>query len=141
MLCNFIATTCYTKDCVTKTSERTIQEERYTIIKEPGSQYVDHVTPDDGSARSLVSELISGIVATNSKDTLQAVICDGTPVNTGRVSGVLKHLDIFLERPLQSIVCLLHLNKLPFRHLFDAIDGKTTGPTTMLRLLEKLEKK
>ena len=65
---------------VTKISEGTIQKERYTIIKEPGSQYVDHVTPDarssrasqsvicdDGSARSIASELISCIIETNSE--------------------------------------------------------------------------
>ena len=36
-----------------------------------------------------------------------------------------------LERPLQWIVCLLHLNKLPFHHFFDAIDEKTTGTATL----------
>ena len=61
---------------------------------------------------------------------MQGVICDGTAVNTRRVSGVIKRLELFLERPLQCIVCLLHLNELLFRHLFDAIDGKTTGPAT-----------
>ena len=90
---------------------------------------MDNVTPDDGSARSIASKLISCIIATNSEDTLQAVICDGTAVNTGRVSGVIKRLELFLERPLQWIVCFLHLYELPFRRLFDAIDGKTTGPT------------
>ena len=114
----------------TKTREGTIQKEHYTIIKEPSSQYVDHVTPDDGSARSIADEIANCIVATNSLDTLPGVICDGTAVNTGRVSGVKKRLELFLERPLQWIVCLLHLNELPFRHLFDAIDGKTTGPAT-----------
>ena len=114
----------------TKTREGTILEEHYTIIKEPSSQYVDHVTPDDGFARSIAVEIANCIAATNSLDTLQGVICDGSAVNTGRVSGVIKCVELFLERPLQSIVCLLHLNKLPFRHLFDAIDGKTTGPAT-----------
>ena len=88
------------KNSGTKTGEGTIQEECYTIIKEPGSQYVDHVTPDDGSARSIASEVISYIIATNSEDTQQAVICDGTAVNTGRVSVVIKRLELFLERPL-----------------------------------------
>ena len=45
---------------------------------------MDHVTPYDDSARSIASELISCIITTtNSEDTLQAVICDGTAVNTG----------------------------------------------------------
>ena len=55
----------------TKTREGTIQEEHYTIIKEPSYQYVDHVTPDDGSARSIADEIANCIVATNSLDTLR----------------------------------------------------------------------
>ena len=76
----------------TKTREGTIQEEHYTIIKEPSSQYVDNVTPDDGSARSIVDKIANCITATNSLYTLHGVICDSTAVNTGRVSGVLKRL-------------------------------------------------
>ena len=34
---------------------------------------------------------------------------------------------------------MLNLNELPFRHLFDTIDGKTIGPTRV-ELLEKLVK-
>ena len=55
------------------------------------------------------------------------VVCDGTAVNTGRVSGVIKRIEMFLEMPVQWIICLLHLNKLPLRHLFDDIDGKSSG--------------
>ena len=62
---------------------------------------MDNLTPDDGSARSIASELISCIIATKSEDTLQVVICDGTAANTARVSGVIKRLELFLERPLQ----------------------------------------
>ena len=124
----------------TKTREGTVQEEHYTIIKGPSSQYVDHVTPDDRSARSIADEIANCIVATNSLDTLQGVICDGITVNTGRVSGVIKRLELFLERPLQWIVCLLHLNELPFCHLFDAIDGKITGPATFAGEIGKQNK-
>ena len=129
------------KNSVTKTSEETIQEEHYTIIEEPGSQYVDQITPDDGSARSITGELISCVNGTNSEDTQQAVICNGTAVNTGKVSGVIKRFELFLKRPLQWIVCLLHLNEQPFRHLFDAFDGKTTGPTTFAGEIGKRIKK
>ena len=74
---------------------------------------------------------------TNSLDTPQGVICDGTAVNTERVSGVVKRGELFLERPLQWIVCLLHLNEFPFHHLFDAIDEKTTGPATFAGEIRK----
>ena len=33
-----------------------------------------------------------------------------------------------LERPVQWLVCLLHANELPLRHLIEKLDGGTTGP-------------
>ena len=29
---------------------------------------------------------------------------------------------------MQRLVCQLHLNELPFKHVFEFIDGKTSGP-------------
>ena len=55
----------YGRKSQTQTREGTIQE-HYTIIKEPFSQYVNHVTPDDGSALSIADEIANCIVATNS---------------------------------------------------------------------------
>lgn len=46
---------------------------------------------------------------------------------------------------MQWIICLLHLNELPFRHLFEYIDGSTSGPRTFSgtigKDLETCEKK
>ena len=33
-----------------------------------------------------------------------------------------------LQRPCQRFVCILHHAVLPFRHLFEALDGETAGP-------------
>lgn len=54
--------------------------------------------------------------------------CDGTVTNTGWKSGVIQRLENHIGRPLQWSVCLLHFNELPFRHLFQHIDGQTAGP-------------
>ena len=35
-----------------------------------------------------------------------------------------------LDRPLQWLVCVLHLNELPFKHLFEFLDGITSGPNS-----------
>ena len=35
-----------------------------------------------------------------------------------------------LGRPVQWIICLLHVNELPLRHLFLHLDGTTTGPNS-----------
>ena len=41
---------------------------------------------------------------------LNIIGCDGTAVNTGSNSGVISCMENYLERPLQHIICLLHLN-------------------------------
>ena len=79
----------------TKTGEGTVLEEHYPITKELGAQYVDYVNPNDGSACSITAEIVHLVIATNSIDTLQGVICDGSAVNTARVGGVIKRLKLF----------------------------------------------
>ena len=78
-----------------KANEGAVLEEYYTIIKEPGARCVDHVTPDDGSACFITEEIVHCTMATNSVDTLQAVFCDDSAVDTGRVGGVIKRLKLF----------------------------------------------
>lgn len=42
-----------------------------------------------------------------------------------------------LRRPLQCLICQLHLNELPFRHLFQKLDGRTNGPNGLTETLGK----
>ena len=58
---------------------------------------------------------------------LVVVGCDGTVVNTGAKGGVIRCLENKLGRSLHWIICLLHFNELPFRSLFEFIDGGTSG--------------
>ncbi|GBN02173.1 hypothetical protein AVEN_173484-1 [Araneus ventricosus] len=53
--------------------------------------------------------------------------CDGTAVNTGEFNGVIRRLELKLHRPIQWIICLLHFNGLPLRHLFER---KSSGPSS-----------
>ena len=57
---------------------------------------MNHVTLGDGSARSITEEIANCIIPTNSLDTLKGVIFDDTAENTGRVSGVIKRVKLFL---------------------------------------------
>lgn len=114
----------------TKKREGMEDEEHYVLVKEPFDIYMTHVTPDNGRARSIADEIITFIIDSNSNDSIKALLCDGTPVNTGRVAGVIKLTETYLEKPLQWLICLLHANELPFRHVFLSIDGKTSGPKT-----------
>ena len=49
---------------------------------------------------------------------------------SGKYNGCNRHLEELVHRPLQWIVCLLHTNKLPLRHVFAIFDGFTSGPNT-----------
>lgn len=44
--------------------------------------------------------------------------------------GVIKKIEVLCQRPLQWFICLLHFNELPYRHLFENLDGITTGPAS-----------
>ena len=55
---------------------------------------------------------------------LQVIGSDGTAVMTGHSCGVIRILEEGLGRPLQwSILCSLHCNELPLRHVFRLLDG------------------
>ena len=45
-------------------------------------------------------------------------------------SGVIRRIELDVNKPLQWLVCLLHLNELSFRALFNRLDGTTSGPTS-----------
>ncbi|GBM61889.1 hypothetical protein AVEN_239154-1 [Araneus ventricosus] len=53
--------------------------------------------------------------------------CDGTIVNTGVFNGVIRRLELKLQKPIQWIICLLHFNELPLRHLFEC---KSSDPSS-----------
>ena len=82
------------------------------------------------------SKIISFVhVCIQSKDSL--IACDGCNVNTGKHGGVIRRVELELDRPLQWLVCLLHLTKLPLREMFKNIDGITTGSRTYQGEMEK----
>jgi hypothetical protein len=104
------------------------KEDHYVVVAFPQEQYVDHVAPQSGKASDITAELISLLNDTHSTDSLCAVACDSTNVNTGEHNGVIRQLELYIKRPLQWLVCMLHLNELPFREVFRLIDGETSGP-------------
>ena len=66
-----------------------------------------------------------------SQDTVLALLCDGTAVNTGWKDGCIVHVERDLKVPLLWLVCLLHGNELHFRAVFTEADGAgTSGPTS-----------
>ena len=106
-----------------------VVEEHVSIISEPGSLYFSHVVPNDGTSSAITQAIIDNLEENNvDLAEIKVIGCDGTNVNTDHARGVIRRLEVFLQRPLQWLVCLLHSNELPLRHLFLHLDGATTGP-------------
>ena len=97
-------------------------------MSEPGGNYLTHVTPEGGTGRAIARELVD-LVRERNID-LVVMGMDGTSVNTGIHNGAIRLTELELMLAVQHIICLLHLNELPLRHLFYDLDGVTTGPDT-----------
>lgn len=109
--------------------QKTVTEEHYVLVSEPGSRYLGHVSPTSGSAKAIKTSILQFLQKNTDINTIVAIGCDGTVVNTGSKNGVIRGLESDLRKPLQWLVCLLHTNELPLRHLMSYLDGKTSGPS------------
>ena len=116
--------------CVDKKYHRKkVVEEHASIISEPGSLYSSQVVPYEGTSNAITQAILDYLEEKNvDLAEIKVIGCDGTNVNTGHARGVIRRLEVSLQRPLQWLVCLLHSNELPLRHLFLHLDGATTGP-------------
>ena len=74
-------------------------------------------------------KLYSVLSEYDSVDTLQAVVCDNTSVNTGHKTGAVTLLEKLLDRKIHKIGCLLHWNELPLREIVKQLDGKNDSGT------------
>ena len=99
-------------------------------MKEPGSSYVDHVTPALGTSLAIAESIYNYITAEVPEGLNHVLLlrCDGTVVNTGVHNGVLRCLELKIGRSVQRAICQVHFNKLPLRHLFESLDDPTSGP-------------
>ena len=114
------------KKTVETTSTKSFMQEHFMCVSEPGGEYLTHVTPTDATGRAIAKELVAVVRERNIK--LEVMGMDGCSVNTGIHNGVIRVVEQELEVVVQHIICLLHLNELPFRHELCAVDGVTSGP-------------
>lgn len=121
-----------------KSYPKIVLEEHICLVQEPNSEYLGHVTPDNGTSKS-IHEAIFTFLQENEIDTsnIVAIGCDGTNVNTGALGGVVCLLEKKLNRPIHWFVCMLHANELPLRHLFQKLDGGTHGPKAFSGVIGK----
>ena len=114
---------------VTSINNTMIIEDHYPVVSQPGGEYVDHVTPKEGTGRSLAQELFALISERNCN--MRVIGMDGCAVNTGIHNGAIRQLEIMLDNPLQHAICGLHLNELLFWHILSETDGVTKGPDSL----------
>ena len=68
------------------------KEEQIVVLSEPGSKYIDHITPNSGKAVDITNELMKIGISSESVTTLDIVGVDGTAVNTGCANGIIRLL-------------------------------------------------
>ena len=113
----------------TTTSNVIKVQEHLPVISEPGGKYMTHLTPPDGSGKTLAIELAAVIRERGIE--AKVVGMDGCSVNTGVNNGAMRLLELDLGVPLQRVVCGLHLNELLWWHILSDTDGVTKGPKAL----------
>lgn len=106
-----------------------VKEEHYTCCSEPGGKYLWHFTPEKDDikkpAEIVADNIVNWLRERNVDQALQAIGGDSTNMNTGWQGGVMQWIERKIGRKLVWIVCDLHTNELPLRHLIQELDGKT----------------
>lgn len=106
-----------------------IKEEHYSVVKDPGGDYLFHFVPDvianKKKAEVIADYLVDWLKTKNQIQNLMAIGGDSTNVNTGWAGGVMQWVEKKLNRRLVWIVCDLHTGELGLRHLIENLDGKT----------------
>lgn len=101
------------------------KEEHISVIGEPFGKYLGHIA----LKRGLAVNICDGILEKFGNIDFSAIGSDGTVTNTGHTGGIIRLIEERLDRPLQWLICQLHLNELPFKALFTALDGDTSSPS------------
>ena len=107
---------------------QTVIEEHYVNVGETNGFYLSYVMPEDGTGYKIATSVYSAIKDTALEQKLKIVGSDGTAVMSGKSKGFIASLKTLIGRPLQWVTCLLHLNELSLRHVFQNLDGVTSGP-------------
>ena len=101
-------------------------------MKEPGTSSVGHVTSASGTSLAFAESIYNYITVEvpEGLNHVPVLGCDGKVVNTGVHNGVLRCLELKIGRSVQWAICQLHFNELPLLHLFESLDGPTSGPSS-----------
>lgn len=110
---------------------KVVSEEHISILREPGSLFVSHITTSDGKSRTITEGILERLADKNIDTTnIKAIGSDGENTNVGIRSGVIRQMETELGSKVQWLICLLHANELPLRNLARHLLGDTNDPNT-----------
>lgn len=119
---------------------RIVNDTHIAILQEPNSNYLGYLEASETDRSPVFPSKLLSFFSDKNID-LKNVVgigCDGESKNTGRNNGIIRNIELILQRPLHWFICQLHFNELPFRHLFKKIDASvTTGPRSTTGKLAK----
>ena len=122
----------YNGEVITKQKSQVEEHQTYTV--EPAGTYLTHsaIPKDKGTGRDLAEDFLDVLGEYDSKESILAILCDSTATNTGWKTGLFVSVERALKSPLTLLACFLHLNELPFRHVFVLCDDGmgTSGPNS-----------
>ena len=78
--------------CGNKYRQSIVKEDHYSLLKEPNSEYIGHVTLAAEDANSICDSIYDDLVEDNTCDLthLSVAGCDGTVLNTGKFNGMIR---------------------------------------------------
>ncbi|GBM62964.1 hypothetical protein AVEN_131140-1 [Araneus ventricosus] len=116
---------------------KVIIEENINLAKEPGSEYIGHVSVNFGRAQIIGNNIYGFFLSCVDNDIDVTKLVATEHLSTWVSKEVLRNMELILNRPLQWFVCQLHANELPLRLLFVHVDRTTTGPRSLTGEIRK----
>lgn len=103
--------------------------ENIVAIGQPGDNFLGFAACKQRDANAIFNNLQKLFAEKNiSLAEMFAIGCDGAAVNVGLNKGVIHRFEVYLQRELHWLVCLLHTHECILGNIIGFIDGKTTGP-------------
>ena len=112
--------------------QRNVKENHISVTSEPDGKYRTHFTPGPSDKRNkpaevIAQELHSWLVEHGIDERVQVLGGDSTNEMTGWLGGAIVWVERLLGRKCFWVVCNIHTNKLPLRHLIIVLDGDTNS--------------
>ncbi|GBM98436.1 hypothetical protein AVEN_268777-1 [Araneus ventricosus] len=79
----------------TKYYPKTTKEEHYTLVNEPNSVYIGHVTAATGGAKAIKKAILNFLKSNYMQlNGLTIIGCEGTNINTGQKGGIMHLMEL-----------------------------------------------